>query len=140
MIAPRLSLKWMFIAFSVLTVVFYLAYIRPRATAERFVSAVKHGDFTEFNTLTVGNELFKDRLRLQIPDLPAVDQAEISGEVGSLRWRDVVRFRRGCYVMFAYPRTEQLSSGQYQTAVHVYAVAGIGGVEGMSWTTQFKKK
>ena len=135
-----MSLKRLFIAFTVLTVVFYLAYIRPTQVAENFVAEVKRGDFQTLESLSVGGEFFKDRVSLELPGLPALDQADISGGLGLHHWQDIFKIQRHAYVEFGYPPTDQLKPGEYQRCVNVIVRARLLGVEERAWNSLTQKK
>ena len=50
----RFSLRWMLIAFTVLSVFFYVLFIRPTVIANRFVTAIRNGDFETAESLCSG--------------------------------------------------------------------------------------
>jgi hypothetical protein len=134
------------IAFTALSVVVYLLCVRPTQVAENFVAAIKRGDFKELDSLSVDGVDFADRF-VRIPNLPPVqdaditlEKADINGGLSPRPWRDVIRFRRVCYVEFAYPRMDQVKPGEYQAYVTVVLTAGIIGVKERAWTSGLRQK
>ena len=54
---PRFSLKWLLIAFTVLSVLFYVLFIRPTVNAERFVADINAGNYSQL-------PVFKNTIRI----------------------------------------------------------------------------
>jgi hypothetical protein len=48
---PRFSLRWLLIGFTIVSVAFYVAIIRPTAMAQRFVVAIERNDFDAAHSL-----------------------------------------------------------------------------------------
>jgi hypothetical protein len=102
---PRFSLKWLLIAVTVLSVVFYALFIHPTISAHRFVDAVNSGDFSGVKELRAGGSGSSTMLE----DLQSwnkeytFENCKVSAELKPRTWRDVNKFRRIVWIHIAFP-------------------------------------
>jgi hypothetical protein len=91
---PRFSLKWLLIAFTILGVAFYIAFVRPTVIAKRFVAAVERRDFSQLVDLTSKkrNEGFGRGLKAVWERSP--DRVQLKADILPQTWTDIFRFQR----------------------------------------------
>lgn len=90
---PRFSIRWLLIGFAVLTVVFYLLFVRPTVIANQFARAIKAGDFTlAASMLNSGDESSFAMPYSGFSDVTTV------AEIFTREWTDIWHFRRSISV------------------------------------------
>lgn len=80
---PCFSLRWLLIAFTVLSVFFYALVVRPTVIAKQFVSSVNRGDLAELQLLHEES----------VQPWPFVT-GSVYAELVPLKWTDFKLFRR----------------------------------------------
>jgi hypothetical protein len=100
---PQISLRWLLILFTVLSVSFYVLFIRPTALAKRFVRATNSGDFSALKTMSAGSSgsMLED-LQSWHKDF-TFENCKVSAEVKPRTWRDIYMFRRKVNLHIAFP-------------------------------------
>jgi hypothetical protein len=100
---PQFSLRWLLIAFTVLSVSFYVLFIRPTALAKELVNATNCGDFSTLKTMTAGSSssMLED-LQSYHKDF-TFENCKVSAEVRPSTWRDIYKFRRKVNIRIAFP-------------------------------------
>jgi hypothetical protein len=100
---PQISLRWLLILFTVLSVTFYVLFIRPTGLAKQFVHATNSGDFSTLKTMTAGSSwsMLQD-LQSYHKDF-TFENCKVSAEVKPSTWRDVYKFRRKVNLHIAFP-------------------------------------
>jgi hypothetical protein len=81
---PRFSLKWLLIAFTILGVAFYVAFVRPTAQANRFIESLKAAEYTTLPSDLVPNDEMLRTRKWKFKD----------ARLESREWADVWRCRR----------------------------------------------
>lgn len=95
------SLRRLLLAFTTLSVAFYIAFIRPTVLANRFVAALESGDYRELALLTHHGSTMETRLASITPQLPySTDNFKVAASISPRTWQDVWRFRRRVDVEF----------------------------------------
>lgn len=119
----RFSLKLLFIAFAVLSVSFYVLFIRPTVIANRFVSALNRGDVKVFESLADGvQEKLIDLLHQQDKNIKFED-VKFSAEIKPQSWRDIYKCRRTVWAYLSYSMDRNPNA-----KLRVYLVAENGGL------------
>jgi hypothetical protein len=81
---PRYSIRWLLIAFGILTVVFYLLFVRPTVLAEKLITSTKDGVHAPLPpSLTRNDDMLQNR-KWKFKD----------ARLQPREWADVWRFRR----------------------------------------------
>jgi hypothetical protein len=91
------------ILFTVLSVSFYVLFVRPTVLAKQFVQAVNSGDFSTLETMTAGDSWS------MLQDLQSYhkeftfENCKVSAEAKPCTWRDIYKFRRRVNLHIAFP-------------------------------------
>src|SRR3954465_6455405 len=99
---PQFTLKWLFVLFTVLSVSFYVLFIRPTSLAKQFVNETNVGNFATLKTMTAGSTSMLDDLQSYHKDF-AFENCKISADVRPSTWRDIYSFRRKVNVRIDFP-------------------------------------
>ena len=84
----RFSLRWLLVTFTVLSLVFYVLFIRPTVIANRFASAIQLGEVSGMQSFFPSNQI------VEFNDL-IYQKAEVQDQT----WDDVRNFRRRVVVI-----------------------------------------
>ena len=120
---PRFSLRWLLIAFTIMSVAFYILIIRPTTIAQRFVTALNRGDVTALRMLADGvqdsllNSLHQQDKNIKLEDV------KFSAEIRPQTWRDIYKFRRDVWLHLSYS-TYELPHAE----MRAYLIAENGGL------------
>jgi hypothetical protein len=99
---PQFTLKWLFVLFTVLSVSFYVLFIRPTSLAKQFVNETNVGNFATLKTMTAGSTSMLDDLQSYHKDF-TFENCKISADVRPSTWRDIYSFRRKVNVRIDFP-------------------------------------
>jgi len=100
---PQISLRWLLILFTVLSVSFYVLFVRPTVLAKQFVQAANSGDFSALKTMTAGStEGMLEDVQSYHKDF-TFENCKVSADVKPCTWRDVYKFRRKVTLHIAFP-------------------------------------
>ena len=127
MMRPRFSLKWLLIAFTILGVAFYVAFVRPTVIAQRFINLVEHDELQRAESLFIEPDKPFDLGRKE-KSVPVIVEAELLPRT----WHDVLKMQRRLevHVIPTQPQVMKSGSGSYYVGMHYPATAGISGVRG----------
>ena len=98
---PRFSLRWLLIAFTVLSVIFYVLFIRPTVIAQSYVARAKSGDFSDVENLCHTDTRLADNLQYAWRmDRIDFSTAEKQLHLEPRTWNDLRRFQRRLLFLF----------------------------------------
>jgi hypothetical protein len=89
---PRFSLKWLLIAFTVLSVAFFVAIVWPTLIAQRFVSAIERGDYDDAVSMCA------EEKRQGLAEWFFRDNATVKVTLAPRGWRDILKSQRSMFV------------------------------------------
>jgi hypothetical protein len=102
MMRPRFSLRWLLIAFTVLSLGFYLLFVRPTVLANEFIAAINGHDYER------ANSLFEYVRTIRGFTSFGGERSWYIGEVRPREWSDVWQCRRIIRVEYGF----NLDTGQ----------------------------
>jgi hypothetical protein len=121
---PRFSLRWLLIAFTVLSLGFYLFFIRPTVIANQFVSRIDDGEVDQF--LSLYGRLVRDRIerfeQAYSPDISPRFTAVCYPQT----WTDFIALRRTISVsvwIHPYYGTKEELIGDFQLHASAFVVS-----------------
>lgn len=120
--APRFSLKWLLIAFAILGVALYVAFIRPTALANRFVFLVDHDESQKAESLFIEPRKPFDSGFGELP--PPVVRANLLPRT----WEDVFAMQRRLEVKVTWSRSPSNDPNAFQFSTRFRATAGFFGL------------
>ena len=108
---PRFSLKWLLIAFTLLSVAFYIVYVYPTAKANQFAGRVRNGDHSEFEAVVHGDRQLESNMReLNGPEF-SLKHADLKATIKPRTWTDYWKLRRRVVVLIKVPPWEERTEG-----------------------------
>ena len=117
---PRFSLKWLLIAFTILGVAFYVAFVRPTVIANRFIALVDRDENQK------AQALFSDSTTLVFKTTPVIVRAELLPRT----WEDVYKMQRRLDVDVIPTQPQVINSKSYHIGMHYQATSSVFGLRG----------
>lgn len=100
----RFSLKWLMIAVTACSVIFYLC-VRPTIVAHQFAADIKEGKLSQLVNMAAGSSwTMLEDLQSWHKDL-TFENCKVSAEVAPITWRDMYKFRRKITLNIELPAT-----------------------------------
>jgi hypothetical protein len=125
---PRFSLKWLLIAFTILGVAFYFAFVRPTVLANKLVNLIDRDEFQLAESLIV-----EPSKPFAFKGFNGAESEPVVAEVRLLprKWRDLWKMQRRLDVRVIRTRPTLSGNGQNNhLAMQFQATAGVFGVRG----------
>jgi hypothetical protein len=76
-----------------LTVIFYLLFVRPTVVSQRFVAAIENHDFNALNSI-VANTSSSDRFLFLTDEYLSSGHVEVHVHLEPRSWDDIIHFQR----------------------------------------------
>jgi hypothetical protein len=115
LVRPRISLRWLLIAFTLIAIALYVFFVHPTVRANRFVGRINGGDFGELKAIGLTEKL-----------AVSLEDCEVSAELRPRTWRDVCKFRRKALIHVAFPNglvIDRANAMRYYVTVHIGRVS-----------------
>lgn len=99
---PQISLRRLLILFTVLSVSFYVLFVRPTSLAKQLVNETNSGNFATLKMMTAGSTSMLDDLQSYHKDF-TFENCKVSAKVRTSTWRDIYSFRRKVDIRIDFP-------------------------------------
>lgn len=124
---PRFSLKWLLVLIAIAGFGFYTFFVRPTATAKKFIKLVESGDYEGAESLCLSH--FSIDLRFHSND------ALVEAKLEPRTWLDVLRTQRRVDIRIVKTPPHVLNDDTIRyVGMEIEAIAGLSRIRKLNWT------